>query len=138
FRGAAGTFKLSFEKGKKLTLIYGENGTGKTTICDAFEFLAKDNVGSLDSRGLGAGVRKYWRTVGKTPQDFVVELTTNDGTCTGKLAGNLTTILSGAAPKVELLRQRQILELIETQPAKRYEAIKRFIDIDAFERSEEA
>ncbi len=138
FRGSASTFTLSFEKGKKLTLIYGENGTGKTTICDAFEFLAKDNVGSLDSRGLGTGVRKFWRTVGKQPQDFAVELTTSDGACTGKLAGNLTTLLSGVAPKVELLRQRQILELIETQPAKRYEAIKRFIDIDAFERSEEA
>lgn len=138
FRGSAGTFSLSFEKDKKLTLIYGENGTGKTTICDAFEFLAKDNVGSLDCRGLGAGVRKYWRTVGKEPQDFAVELTTSDGTCTGKLSGNLTTVMSGAAPKVELLRQRQIVELIETQPAKRYEAIKRFIDIDAFERSEEA
>lgn len=138
FRGSAGTFKLDFETGRKLTLIYGENGTGKTTICDAFEFLAKDNVGSLDSRGLGAGVRKYWRTVGKDPQDFVVELITSDGTCTGKLAGNLTTVLSGTAPKVELLRQRQILALIESQPAKRYEAIKRFIDIDAFERSEEA
>jgi len=37
FRGSSATFKLDFEKGKKLTLIYGENGTGKTTICDAFE-----------------------------------------------------------------------------------------------------
>ncbi len=137
FRGSAGTFALNFEKGKKLTLIYGENGTGKTTICDAFEFLSKDNVGSLDSRGLGAGVRKYWRTVGKPAQDFAVELATSDGACSGKLAGNLTTVLSGTAPRVELLRQRQILELIETQPAKRYEAIKRFIDIDAFERSED-
>lgn len=138
FRGSASTFALNFEKGKKLTLIYGENGTGKTTICDAFEFLAKDNIGSLDGRGLGAGVRKFWRTVGKPVTDFAVELTTSDGQCTGKLAGNMTTVLSGAAPRVELLRQRQILELIETQPAKRYEAIKRFIDIDAFERSEEA
>lgn len=138
FRGSASTFALNFEKGKKLTLIYGENGTGKTTICDAFEFLSKDNVGSLDSRGLGAGVRKYWRTVGKPAHDFAVELTTSSGECSGKLAGNLTTVLNGTAPRVELLRQRQILELIETQPAKRYEAIKRFIDIDAFEKSEEA
>ena len=89
FRGSAGTFKLDFEKGKKLALIYGENGTGKTTICDAFEFLAKDNVGSLDSRGLGAGVRKYWRTVGKPAHEFVVELATSNGNCTGKLAGNM-------------------------------------------------
>jgi energy-coupling factor transporter ATP-binding protein EcfA2 len=138
FRGSAGTFSLSFEKGKKLTLIYGENGTGKTTICDAFEFLAKDNIGSLDNRGLGTSVRKYWRTVGKDPQDFAVELTTSDGTCTGKLAGNLKTVLSGVAPKIELLRQRKIIDLMEAQPAKRYETIKRFIDIDAFERSEEA
>jgi DNA repair exonuclease SbcCD ATPase subunit len=138
FRGSASTFALNFEKGKKLTLIYGENGTGKTTICDAFEFLAKDNVGSLDSRGLGSGVRKYWRTVGKPAHEFAVELATSDGNCSGKLAGNMTTVLSGTVPRVELLRQRQILELIETQPAKRYDAIKRFIDIDAFERSEEA
>lgn len=138
FRGSAGTFALNFEKGKKLTLIYGENGTGKTTICDAFEFLAKDNVGSLDGRGLGSGVRKFWRTVGKPATDFAVELTTSDGQCTGRLAGNLATILTGTAPRVELLRQRQILELVEAQPARRYEAIKRFIDIDAFERSEEA
>ncbi len=139
FRGSAGTFKLDFEKGKKLTLIYGENGTGKTTICDAFEFLAKDNIGSLDNRGLGSGVRKYWRTVGKPATDFAVELHTSDGQCTGKLGGNMATVLSGAAPpRVELLRHRQILEFVETQPAKRYDAIKRFIDIEAFERSEEA
>lgn len=138
FRGSAGTFTLAFEKGKKLTLIYGENGTGKTTICDAFEFLAKDNIGSLDNRGLGSSVRKYWRTVGKDPQEFAVELTTSDGTCTGKLAGNLKTVLSGVAPKIELLRQRKIIDLMEAQPSKRYETIKRFIDIDAFEHSEEA
>lgn len=139
FRGSAGTFQLDFEKSKKLTLIYGENGTGKTTICDAFEFLAKDNVGSLDGRGLGAGVRKYWRTVGKPATQFAVELDTSTGQCTGKLSGNMATMLSGAPPpRVELLRHRQILEFVETQPAKRYEAIKRFIDIDEFERSEEA
>ncbi len=33
FRGSSTTFTLSFEKGRKLTLLYGENGTGKTTIC---------------------------------------------------------------------------------------------------------
>ena len=42
-----------------------------------------------------------------------------------------------ARPRIELLRQRQILELIQAQPAERYGKIKRFIDIDAFDRSEE-
>ena len=47
FRGSTTTFKLDFEKGKRLTLIYGENGTGKTTICDGLEFLAFEKVGSI-------------------------------------------------------------------------------------------
>ena len=37
FRGSSATFTLPFETNRKLTLLYGENGTGKTTICDAFE-----------------------------------------------------------------------------------------------------
>lgn len=45
FRGSSTTFKLPFEKGRRLTLVYGENGTGKTTICDALEFLAVGSGG---------------------------------------------------------------------------------------------
>jgi AAA15 family ATPase/GTPase len=55
-RGSVVPFALSFEKGKKLTIVYGENATGKTTICDAFEFLAHGRVGSLENRGLGKTV----------------------------------------------------------------------------------
>jgi energy-coupling factor transporter ATP-binding protein EcfA2 len=66
FRGSAGTFKLDFEKSRKLTLIYGENGTGKTTICDAFEFLAFGRIGSLEDRGMGKGLEKFWPTACKT------------------------------------------------------------------------
>ena len=35
------------------------------------------------------------------------------------------------------MRRQHILELIQARPGDRYEAIKRFIDIEAFERSEE-
>ena len=58
-RGSIRPFTLAFEKGKKLTIIYGENGTGKSTICDAFEFLGKGKVGSLENRGLGK-TNRYW------------------------------------------------------------------------------
>ena len=34
-RGSVVPFPLVFESGKKLTVVYGENGTGKSTICDA-------------------------------------------------------------------------------------------------------
>ena len=67
FRGSTTTFKLDFEKNTKLTLIYGENGTGKTTICDAFEFLSREKIGSLENRGMGSGLTKFWPTAGKSP-----------------------------------------------------------------------
>ena len=138
FRGSTATFKLDFEKGKTLTLLYGENGTGKTTICDGFEFLAFERVGSIEDRGMGKGLEQFWPAVGKSAADLYVELETNAAKCTGKIINKKVSVspVSGR-PRIELLRQRQILELIQAQPAERYGRIKRFIDIEAFERSEE-
>jgi energy-coupling factor transporter ATP-binding protein EcfA2 len=138
FRGSTATFKLDFEKGKKLTLIYGENGTGKTTICDAFEFLAFERVGSIEDRGMGKGLEKFWPTAGKPASALRVDLETSIDKCTGMVVSKKASVSPvSARPRIELLRQRQILELIQAQPAARYEKIKRFIDIDAFDRSEE-
>lgn len=138
FRGSTATFKLGFEKGKKLTLIYGENGTGKTTICDAFEFLAFEKVGSIEDRGMGKGLERFWPTAGKPASALRIDLETSVAKCTGTVVGKKASVSPvSARPRIELLRQRQILELIQAQPAERYEKIKRFIDIDAFERSED-
>ena len=138
FRGSTTTFKLDFEKGKRLTLIYGENGTGKTTICDGLEFLAFEKVGSIEDRGMGKGLEKFWPAAGKSPADVHVELETNAAKCTGKISNKKASVSPASGrPRIELLRQRQILELVQAQPAERYGKIKRFIDIEAFERSEE-
>jgi len=139
FRGSSETFILPFETGRKLTLIYGENGTGKTTICDAFEFLARDRVSSLDGYGLGPRLEKYWPSVGKTAADLSVVLETGTGQCYGKIVDKKVLVTPGTSrPRVELLRRQQILHLIQAQPKERYDAIKRFIDITEFEASEEA
>lgn len=139
FRGSSATFTLPFEKGRKLTLVYGENGTGKTTICDAFEFLAHERVSSLDGYGLGKGLEKYWPAAGKSANDLFITLETSAGTCSGKIVGKAVQVTSAALrPKIELLRRQQILDVIQAQPKERYDAIKRFIDIAAFEVSEEA
>jgi uncharacterized protein (UPF0212 family) len=138
FRGSAATFKLDFEKNKKLTLIYGENGTGKTTICDAFEFLAFERIGSLENRGMGKGLEKFWPTAGKPATALAVDLETYTAKCSGRIVDKKVSVSPATSrPRIELLRQRQILELIQAPPAERYGAIKRFIDIEAFERSED-
>lgn len=137
-RGSVVPFSLPFEKGKKLTVIYGENGTGKSTICDAFEFLGKGKVSSLENRGLGR-TQRYWHSLNKNPSDVSVTLETNEATCRATIIrNNVIAAPPEARPDVEVLRRSQILSLIQATPGDRYEAIKRFIDVSAVETSENA
>ena len=136
-RGSVAPFTLAFEKGKNLTVVYGENGTGKSTICDAFEFLGKGRVGSLENRGLGK-TNKYWHSVGKKPADVSVTLETLDNaSCRASIVKSDVVAHPGATrPRVEVLRRSHILELVEAKPGERYAAISRFIDVSGVETSE--
>ena len=138
-RGSVLPFILPFEKGKKLTVVYGENAAGKSTLCDAFEFLGKGKVGSLENRGLGK-TNKYWPAVGKRPADIAVTLETLDSvTCRASmLKSDVVAQPAAARPKVEVLRRSQILALVEALPSERYATIKRFIDVSQVEASEGA
>lgn len=138
-RGSVVPFSLSFEKGKKLTIVYGENGTGKTTICDAIEFLAKGKIGSLEGRGLGNRTERYWPSIGKTSADIAVTLQAGSTTCKATIIkGKVIPQPDDLRPKVEVLRRSQILRLLEAQPAERYAEISRFIDIAGVTNSEDS
>ena len=50
FRGATLPVKIEFALDKKVTLIYGENGCGKSSVVDAFDFLCEQDFGSLNDR----------------------------------------------------------------------------------------
>jgi energy-coupling factor transporter ATP-binding protein EcfA2 len=135
-RGSVQPFKFPFEKGKKMTFIYGENGTGKSTICDAFEFLGKGKVGSLENRGLGK-TNRYWQTIGKKPSDVSVSLETTTGSCLGTIGKTEVIVVPlDQRPPVEVLRRSQIQSLVEAKPAERYAAISRFVDVSGAEASE--
>lgn len=135
-RGSVTPFKLSFEKGKKLVIIYGENGTGKSTVSDAFDLLANGQVGSLDTRGLGV-TRRYWPSVGKKAADVEVTLETTAGSCSVSLGKSDVVMCNEALrPQAAVLRRSQILRLIEAKAADRYKEISRFIDASGVEASE--
>lgn len=135
-RGSVTPFELPFEKGKKLTVIYGENGTGKSTICDAIEFLGNGTVGSLDGRGLGR-TNPYWHSFGRSPADVKVVLESSQSTCRAAILGNNVVVTpQDARPRVEVLRRSQILALVEATPGDRYTAISRFIDVSGIEQCE--
>ncbi len=135
-RGSITPFDLNFEKGKKLTIVYGENGTGKSTICDAFDFLGNGRIGSLENRGLGK-TGKYWPTIGKGPLTTTVKLDMASGPCVATLSGASVAVHPiDQRPIVNVLRRSQILSLVEATPADRYEAIRHFIDVSGVEKSE--
>ena len=79
FRGSTKDFSLAFDSSKSLTLIYGENGSGKTTISDALDFLGNGKVGSLENRGLGL-LRPFWPALGMPHADILVEMTMDNQT----------------------------------------------------------
>lgn len=135
-RGSVTTFKLPFEKNKKLTIVYGENGTGKSTVCDALDLLGNGNVGSLDTRGLGQ-TRRYWHSVGKKAADVKVTLETSAGQCVVTLGkADVSVSDEKLRPRVAVLRRSEILRLIEAKPADRYKEISRFVDVSGAEASE--
>lgn len=139
FRGSTKDFSLSFDASKSLTLIYGENGTGKSTICDAFDFLANGKVGSLEGRGLGQ-IHPFWPSVGEPHASILVEMSVDNQTWQARSAGkNITVIPAGLAPpKVEVLRRSSILRMVQDAPREKYDALKPFIDISLVELAETA
>jgi energy-coupling factor transporter ATP-binding protein EcfA2 len=138
-RGSTQPFSLSFEAGKKLTVVYGENGSGKSTLCDAFDLLGNGTVGSLENRGLGNALSKYWASIGKTPTEISVVLETASATHTARLVkSNVVVDPQDKRPSVQVLRRDKMGSLITASPSERYEAIRRFIDVGGIEDAESA
>jgi energy-coupling factor transporter ATP-binding protein EcfA2 len=139
FRGSTQDFSIDFDSKKPLALIYGENGSGKTTICDAFDFLGNRKVGSLENRGLGQ-LHPFWASVGTAGGIVAVELTV-DGTTWKAQASSKNVLITPdkpGAPKIEVLRRASILRLVQYAPKDRYEALGPFIDIGLVEQAESA
>ncbi len=136
-RGVSKQLLINLEK--PLTLIYGENGTGKTSICDAVDFLGNGIIGSLSDISITGAKQKYWPFLGANAVDINVYLELKGGqnweaTTTGK-----TVSVSNVAtrPCVKVWRRKQLIDLILAKPADRFSVIKPFIDLSEIENSEQ-
>lgn len=137
-RGSTLSFVLSFEPQSRLTVVYGENGTGKSTICDALDLLGNGKVGSIEDRGLGSSLQRFWPSAGSTAADIEVAIeTTDNAQWKARVHNNAVTVTPPLdVPPIEILRRGKILDLVTTQASDRYNAIKRFIDVSGVEASE--
>jgi energy-coupling factor transporter ATP-binding protein EcfA2 len=139
FRGATLPVKIEFAPDKKVTLIYGENGSGKSSVVDAFDFLCEQDYGSLNDRK-GADKDLLTSITSKSDQ-LRVKLTTDKGAWEASFKAGSKTIavkpLTGC-PDTRILRRSNILRLIDEIPSKRFEALKEYIDVSGIEKSEKA
>ncbi len=135
-RGATTRCELPFDPNKKITMIFGENGSGKSTIVDAFSFLCRQEFGSLVDRS-GASA-DYFTSVGSRRTELLVELHSEGTVWTARLQGRagISVQPDTSVPDAHILRRARILRLVELQPAKRFEELATYINISGVERSE--
>ena len=138
FRGASQPLKVDFDISKKITMLFGENGNGKSSIADALVCLCTDNMGSI--RDKSSVDRAFVKALGSNNQDVVIKLLTDGGAFTAQLntsgAAFIKTPTTGL-PTVRHLRRSQIINLIDSEPSKRYEVLKDYIDVSNIIKGED-
>lgn len=134
FRGSSEKVEVIFDTNKSLSLIFGENGTGKSTIVDGFDFLCNGNFGSLSNYSIGTKAKSYLPTIGKKPTDSFVEICDEKNTWKATISGG--TSPKNNIPDARILRRQTILKLIEQEPRERFKELKSFISVPNTEKTE--
>jgi hypothetical protein len=135
FRGVNEEFSITFDPKSHLSIIYGENGSGKTTISDALEFLFNGTAGSLEEKSLdGKGRIPALVNAQRNKKDFCVQWEDGDGTVVARIGTTKRQIVGTPAGKLYTLSRKNITKLIEETPTKRFERIQEFVNVPALDR----
>jgi len=137
FRGATKPVTLHFSQSKNITLIYGENGNGKSSIADAFVCLCTESLGSLDDKSNAD--HSFLKSLGTKNNDLLIELKTDNQTYKATLSPSNNKIIKSPntnLPKLKALRRAQITSFIESPPSERYKVLSSFIDVSNIQKSE--
>ena len=136
FRGATKPVDIPFEKGKKITMIYAENGNGKSTIADALICLLTSDKGSIDDKS-GTEPR-FIKSLDAT--NAKIELHTDSEIYSATLSGTSRNFVKSnheSIPELRYLRRSQIVDLLNRKATERYEKLKSYIDVSGIIKSEE-
>ena len=139
FRGTTQPLDLEFDDSKPVVLIFGENGTGKSTIVDAIESVGAGSTTFLDNWKLGKGKRKenYIPALGKTFSDVGISLEFGSNTYAAELtASGLKLCDTANRPDTKVLRRKSLQAFMDADPAQRYKEVGAFLDIPQVQASE--
>ncbi len=139
FRGVNEPFTVEFDTKQNLTVLYGENGSGKTTISDAFEFVVDGTAGSLEEKSLD-GKSRLGQLVNaaRKKTDLSVSLNVKNKTRSAQLSGSKVQHAGELDHQLKVLSRKNITKLIEETPANRFKRIQDFVSIPVLDREEAA
>lgn len=138
FRGIK-NFNIDFNK-KSLVLV-GENGSGKSSIVNAFEYLFTGKIESLSGKQ-AINHDKSLVHIGDNAQDLLVEAKFNNLTVKRtiddlKYPSELENLINDFKNGSFLLNRKKLLTFIETTPVKRYESITSLIGFNELDKIED-
>lgn len=144
FRGVRANVPLILEG--KSVLLFGENGTGKSSFVDALEKLLTGRVTTLDGRAQGLSSERHGPNIrdGQNPPRIAVTFDDPASTTLTESSDHLTLppdirkYVNSAKDNLYLLRRRQILEFIDSQPRDRYALLRPFLPLSGTEAIESA
>lgn len=142
FRGATQPVPVDFPANRCLVVLYGENGTGKSTILDAIDAACNQSFGSLNERN-GVSKARHIHSVNKNAQELRVQLKTCHSSSdewevrlNGSQFVRHQTPAHGQLPQVAVLRRGALTRLVEAAAADQYKEFQRFIDVSGVEEAE--
>jgi DNA repair exonuclease SbcCD ATPase subunit len=131
FRGVPGTMELDLEGGPSLA-VYGDNGTGKSTIADALEWFFTGGIELLSHEGRQHAVRNLGPAA---EEETSVEILTS-GSLGGKALFPDTRgpeAFSLASRETFLLRGRTLADFINKTKTEKWKALAELLGLDAVE-----
>jgi energy-coupling factor transporter ATP-binding protein EcfA2 len=147
FRGIRKYIGIDFDSSKSI-LIYGDNGSGKSSITDAFEWFYYDRVEHLTSKEIGAdakGTNALRNTFLSNSEDAYVEFKYSDSECNSQKKlflkkSKLTSEYTNTSQKFKdyinttlkenlLLRYKDLLRFILSTKTQKLEEISQIIGL---------
>lgn len=137
FRGATCPVTIDFDKNKYAALIFGENGTGKSTIVDAIDFVCNGHYGSLTELS-STKPKSHIVALSSKPKDLKVVLSASDKAWAATLAtGGAKCEGPNGKPAAKILRRSQLLKVVNAKPKDRYDALRDFIAVPNIQKCED-
>lgn len=119
-----------------ICLLFGENGTGKSTLIDVIEIVCLESHGSL--MDISPKLKAFVLSLGANREKFAVGITTGKQTWTGQLKGKTGFSIwpADSKPKVRILRRTKIHKLMMATGTERFNALDGLIDVGGLDAAE--